>query len=120
MVATIAVVLGVVVIGLVVVPWLMKAVADMDKAEETHLHDPETPTISYEVPNGVDAAVLCTALDEAGHSSVLEFVRGEERLLIESRPAERESIRRVLADATERAYGTQGMVVGAVRVTDER
>jgi len=119
MVATIAIVLGGVVILLVVIPWFLKAVADTEKDIEDHLLDPGTPTVAFVVPDGVDAAVVSTALEGAGFSSALDLVGGEERLLIECHSGERERVRSVIAGIEQSAYAASGLTIGAVTFRDE-
>lgn len=119
MVAVIAIVLGIAVILLVALPWLLKGVADMEKDIEDHLLDPSTQKVSYLVPDGVDAAVLTTALGSAGYSSALALVQGDEHLLVECHPDERERVREVLATISRSAYAASGLTVGAVTFDDE-
>jgi len=120
MVATIAIVVGGAVILLVVIPWFLKAVADTEKGIEDHLLDPRTSKVAFVVPDGVDAAVVSTALEGAGFSSALDIVRGEERLLIECEASERERVREVIAGIEHRAYDASGLTIGAVTFRDER
>ena len=119
MVAAIAIVVGIILILLVVGPWLFKAVTDIERDIEEHLLDPRTPKVVYDVPNGVDAAVLSTALEHAGFPCAIEFVRGEEMLLVECHDSERERVRMVLDDANHKAYAASGLSIGTVRITDE-
>lgn len=119
MVAVIAIVVGITVILLFAVPWLVKAVSDMEQGAEDHLHDPATQKVSYEVPNGVDAAVLSTAVEAAGFASALDLAAGEERLLIECHTGERERLREVIARVNEQQYAPAGLTTRAVRFTDE-
>lgn len=119
MVATIAIVLGGVVILLVAVPWLLKAVADTEKGIEDHLLDPGTSKVAFVVPDGVDASVVSSALDGAGFASALDIVGGEERLLIECQASERERVREVIAAIEHRAYDASGLTIGAVTFRDE-
>jgi hypothetical protein len=119
MVATIAIVLGGAVILMVVVPWLLKGVAEMEKGIEDHMLDPGTPKVVYVVPDGIDAAVVRTALDLAGFSSQLDIVGGEERLLIECQELDRERVREVIADGVQSAYARSGLTIGAVTFRDD-
>jgi hypothetical protein len=119
MVATIAIVLGGAVILMVVVPWLLKGVAEMEKDIEDHMLDPGTPKVVYVVPDGIDAAVVRTALDLAGFSSQLDIVGGEERLLIECQELDRERVREVIADGVQSAYARSGLTIGAVTFRDD-
>ena len=70
--------------------------------------------VVYVVPDGIDAAVVRTALDSAGFSSALDIVGGEERLLIESQADQRERVREVIASGVQSAYAHSGLRIGAV------
>lgn len=76
--------------------------------------------VVYVVPDGVDAAVVRTALDRAGFSSTLDIVGGEERLLIECPVVERERAREVISGGMQSAYARSGLTIGAVTFRDER
>lgn len=119
MVAVIAIVLGITVILLLVIPWLLKATVDMEKDSHGHLLDPDTPKIAYPVPNGVDAARVCTALNSAGFPTTVDLVAGDELVLVETRPDERERVRGVIAGLTQE-YAASGLKLDAVRFADER
>ena len=75
--------------------------------------------VSYVVPDGIDAAVVRTALDMAGFSSALDIVGGEERLLIECQAGERERVREVIAGCMQSAYARSGLTIGAVAFRDD-
>ena len=75
--------------------------------------------VVYVVPDGVDAAVVETALDIAGFSSKLDIVGGEERLLIECQEWDRERVREVIAGGLQSAYARSGLRLGAVTFRDD-
>jgi hypothetical protein len=75
--------------------------------------------VVYVVPDGIDAAVVRTALDIAGFSSTLDIVGGEERLLIECPPDERERVREVIATGVQSAYARSGLTIGAVTFRED-
>lgn len=75
--------------------------------------------VAYVVPDGVDAAVVRTALDGAGFSSALDIVGGEERLLFECQAVERERAREVIEGGLQSAYARSGLTIGAVTFRDE-
>ena len=76
-------------------------------------------TLSYLVPDGIDASVLSSALARAGYSSALEIVGGDERLLIRCQLDDRERIRTVLEGVEHHAYDASGLRIGAVTFRDE-
>lgn len=119
MVAAIAIVLAIVVILLVVIPWLLKATYDIEKDIEDHILDPGTPKVAYLVPNGVDAAIVSNALTAAGFISAIQLVAGEERLLVEAGPGDRERVRAVIESVNNDVYATSGLTIGAVVFADE-
>ncbi len=75
--------------------------------------------VVYVVPDGIDAAVVKTALDLAGFSSALDIVGGEERLIIECPADERERVRGVIASGVEAAYARSGLMIGTVTFREE-
>jgi len=75
--------------------------------------------VAYVVPDGIDAAVVRTALDMAGFSAALDIVGGEERLLIECQAGERERVREVIAGGVQSAYARSGLTIGAVTFRDD-
>ena len=120
MVAVIAIVLGMTVILMLGIPWLLKATVDMERDSQDHLLDPDVPQVAYLVPNGIDAAVVCTALDTAGFTTTVNLVAGDEFVLVETRPDERERAWGVIEGATQQAYGASGLRLDAVTFADER
>lgn len=85
----------------------------------THPDEEAVMKVVYVVPDGIDAAVVRTALDIAGFPSALDIVGGEERLLIECQAAERERVREVIAGGVQSAYARSGLTIGAVAFRDE-
>jgi len=86
---------------------------------DTHPYEEADMQVSYVVPDGIDAAVVRTALDMAGFSSALDIVGGEERLLIECQAGERERVREVIAGCMQSAYARSGLTIGAVTFRDD-
>jgi len=118
MVAVIAIVVVIMVILLLGIPWALKSTVDMEKDSHDHLLDPDTPKVAYSVPNGIDAAIVCSALKAAGFTTTVSLVGGDELVLVESPPGEREHVRGVITSITEREYG--GLKLHAVTFADER
>lgn len=117
MVAVIAIVVVIMVILLIGVPWALKSTVDMEKDSHDHLLDPDTPKVEYSVPNGIDAAVICSALNAEGFTTGVSLVAGDELVLVESPPGEREHVRDVITSVTHREYG--GLKLHAVTFADE-
>ena len=86
---------------------------------EARLRDPHTPSLTYDVPEGVDPAVLEAALHGAGFTSVAEQSGATERLHVECDPAARTMVRNVIQTATTSRYGAAGLAVGPVVFEDE-
>jgi hypothetical protein len=120
MVAVIAIVVAITVILLLGIPWLLKATVDMEKDSHDHLLDPGTAKVAYSVPSGVDAAVVCTALTAAGFKTTVSLVGGDELVLVEIHPGDRERVRSAIEGIFQREYGTSGLTLEAVAFADER
>ena len=88
------------------------------RALEEKLHEPDVPTVRFVVPDGVDPAVVGGGLSSAGFTNVLEIEYGEEELLIECPPSEREHARAVIAEIEGRMC-QPGLPVPPVRFMDE-
>ncbi len=91
----------------------------MEKDIESRLLDTRTPKVAYLVPDGVDAAVLSTALASAGFPHALEIVGGDEYLTVECEPRDRERVRDVIAQVNQHHYAASGLTLGTVRFVDE-
>ncbi len=67
-----------------------------ERALDAHMHEPDTPTVLYLVPPGVDPALVATALAAAGFPAVLEEHEGASALLIECASHEQPQVRNVI------------------------
>jgi hypothetical protein len=92
-----------------------------DEAElERRLRAPETHTISYAVPNGVDPADVRAALLRAGYASCMSVGGGRECLLADCPEGERTRLRQVIASVHETAYDGTDLDLRPVVFEDER
>ena len=87
---------------------------------ERRLQAPETPTVSYAVPNGVDPADLRTALLRAGFSSTMSSAGTRQSLLIGCSKGDRARVREVIEGVHETAYDGSDLVLRPVVFEDER
>jgi hypothetical protein len=83
------------------------------------LHDPAVGHVVYDVPEGVDPAVLQATLHHDGFTSIAEQAGGQEHLLVECRPTDRPRVRGLIRAVTERRYGGLGLRDGSVLFVDE-
>ena len=117
--AAILIVLLVLVVTIAVAGGLRRLVRDESEVER-RLQAPETPTISYAVPNGVDPADLRTALLIAGFSSAMSTARTSECLVIGCSAGDRARVRDVIERVHETAYDGSDLVLRPVVFEDER
>lgn len=110
----ITLVLGVA-IGLGLRAW----VADESKTE-ARLHDPATATVRWEVPNGVDPAVVLGTLAQAGFKGVIDQPSHGRCLRVACSPMERARLRSVIAGVHASAYDGSDLAFGDVVFEDER
>jgi hypothetical protein len=93
----------------------------MDDAEkESLLRAPQTHTVTYLVPEGVDAAVLLAALSHAGIAATTDLSGGDERLLIKCEADERTQVRQVIEAAERASLAELDLRVPPVTFDDER
>ena len=117
--AAILIVLLVLVVTIAVAGGLRRLVRDESEVER-RLQAPETPTLSYAVPNGVDPADLRTALLIAGFSSTMSTARTSECLVIGCSEGDRARVRDVIERVHETAYDGSDLVLRPVVFEDER
>jgi hypothetical protein len=92
-----------------------------DESEvERRLRAPDTHTISYAVPNGVDPADLRTALSRAGFATCVSSAGTRECLLVECAESDRARLRQVIESVHELAYDGSDLVLRPVVFEDER
>jgi hypothetical protein len=107
------------VIGIAALVFFIRAEVDEVIRTETHLHDPDTPTVAYAVPNGVDPIGIRTALRMDGFTCVPEQVGDAYCLLIECEPGDRERVRRAIAAVHITTYDGSVLQLDHVRFEDE-
>ncbi len=112
------VVLGVVV--LVGTNLYLRSWVRTESSAEAHLHDPRTHTLAYVLPNGVDPAVIKFELGRAGLETGAGHVGGDECLLVECEPAQRERVRALIQHAQAVRYAGSALKLDQVVFEDER
>ena len=91
-----------------------------ESRREAHLRDPRTHTVAYAIPNGVDPAILKTALGREGFNSGHERVGMVDCVRIECDESQRDRVRRVLEGVSMTAYDGSLLPSGHVVFEDER
>jgi len=109
----------VLVVGAVVAVVLRRVVLD-DAANEQHLHTAGVHTVSFAVPNGVDAADLRAAASRGGFVSTVADSDTQQRLLVECEDSDRARLRRVLQEAHDAASHGAELHLDPVVFDDER
>ena len=94
-------------------------VADESRTE-ARLHDPGTATVRWEVPNGVDPAVVMGALAQAGFTSVIDQPSHGRCLRVACAPTERARLRSAIAGVHASAYDGADLAFGDIVFEDER
>ena len=117
--AAILIVVLVLVVTIAVAGGLRRLVRDESEVER-RLRAPETPTISYAVPHGVDPADLRTALLRAGFSSATSTAGTRQCLIIGCSKGDRARVREVIEGVHETAYDGSDLVLRPVVFEDER
>ena len=117
--AAILIVLLLLVVTIAVAGGLRRLVRDESEVER-RLLAPETPTVSYAVPNGVDPADLRTALLRAGFSSTMSSAGTHHCLIIGCSQGDRARVREVIEGVHETAYDGSDLVLRPVVFEDER
>ena len=72
----------------------------------TRLHDPESRTVAYAVPDGVDPAVILTALQTAGFTGVVDPTGTTEHVVVACEEADRRRLRSVIEAASTHYDGS--------------
>lgn len=108
-----------VVVGVVVMLSLRSWTLDEARAE-AWLHDPETHTLSYVVPEGQDPAVLVAALAHAGFTARAELRGGVERLRVACDEEDRDRVRDIIETVHSTGFEGVEMHVAHAVFEDER
>ena len=104
MAAAIVFLLTLVVIGGVGINVVLRDWVREESRREAHLRDPATHTVAYAVPNGVDPAMITSALGRAGLDCGVDRVGMVECVRIECKEWQREDVRGVLEAIPMSAY----------------
>lgn len=107
------------IVGALIFMSMRETVEELEDAD-IHLHDPDTPTVLYPVPDGVDAAALKGVLHVAGFDSVVDLSpTGTELVRVECEPGQRERVREVIAHVPVGDGPDVQTSFGPVRFVDE-
>ena len=120
MAAAILIVLIVVVVGGIGINLYLRNWVREESRREAHLRDPDTHTVAYAIPNGVDPVTVESGLARAGLTSGVDRVGMVECVLIECTESQREQVRGVLEDIPMYAYDGSQLQAGHVVFEDER
>ena len=91
-----------------------------ESRREAHLRDPDTHTIAYAIPNGVDPATIESALARAALNSGVDRVGMVHCVRIECNDSQREKARGVLEGIRMNVYDGSQFQAGHVVFEDER
>lgn len=75
-----------------------------ERVTDEALHDPMTPTVTWEVPPGVDPVLVGAELRAAGYPSALEDHAGAPSLCISCPPGQRPAVRALIEDVEREQY----------------
>ena len=93
----------------------------LDDAKTEHwIHSPETHSVAYVVPEGVDPAPLMAALTHAGFTTMTDTAGGDERLLVACEEQDRARVREIIEGAERKSLAELGLQVPPVAFDDER
>ena len=112
-------VLLVLVVTVAVAGGLRRLVRDESDVER-RLRAPETHTISYAIPNGVDPGDLRVAIARGGFTGIVGMAGTRECLLVESAERDRARLRQMIESAHEKAYDGTELDLHPVVFEDER
>ena len=91
-----------------------------ESRREAHLRDPDTHTVAYAIPNGVDPAAIESALARVGLNSGVDRVGMVHCVRIECNDSQREKARSVLEGIRMNVYDGSQLQAGHVVFEDER
>lgn len=117
--AVIITILVLLVVTVAIAGGLRRLVRDESEIER-RLRAPDTHTVSYAVPNGVDPGDLRVAVARNGFTSVMLMAGTRQCLLVECAEAERARLREVIESAHETAYDGTELDLHPVIFEDER
>lgn len=120
MAAAIIFFLVVVVVGGIGVNLYLRSWARDESQREAHLRDPNTHTVAYAIPNGVDPVIVESALAMAGLPSGVDRIGMVECVRIECTESQREQVRGVIEGVPMHSYDGSPLPAGHVVFEDER
>lgn len=109
----------VVIIGIGIGLYLRNWVGE-ESQREAHLRDPDTHTVAYAIPNGVDPVTVESALARAGLTSGVDRIDMVECVVVECTESQREQVRGVIEGIPMEAYDGSRLQAGHVVFEDER
>ena len=113
-------ILLVVVIGCIGINLYLRSWVGVESRREAHLRDPNTHTVAYAIPNGVDPVQIEAALARAGLTSGVDRIGMVECVRIECTESQREQVRGVIEGIPMHAYDGSQLQAGHVHFEDER
>jgi hypothetical protein len=116
----VAIIILVLFVGTVLVAGALRRMVRDEHDVESRLLAPDSHTIAYAVPNGVDAADLRAAVARGGFTSIATTVGNHQCLLVECGESDRERVREVIGNAHEMAYDGTELDLHPVVFEDER
>ena len=120
MAAAIVFLLIVMLIGGIAINLYLRSSVREESRREAHLRDPNTHTVAYAIPNGVDPATILSALARAGLTSGVDRVGMVQCVRIECNDSQREQARGALEGIRMNAYDGSQLQAGHVVFEDER
>jgi hypothetical protein len=120
MAAAIFFLLVIVLIGAIGINVYLRGWVREESRREAHLRDPDTHTVAYGIPAGVDPVAVEVALARAGFTSGAARIGMVECVRIECQESQREQVRGILEGIRMNAYDGSQLQAGHVVFEDER
>jgi hypothetical protein len=120
MIAAAALMSILVLVVMVAVAVSLRSLVMDEKRTESQLRDPDTPTVTYAIPTGIDPVVFAVALKAAGYLSVVTDVGAAQALRVRCDTGDRERLRRVIQGVVVNAYDGTALKLDHVVFEDER
>ncbi|GAB3016490.1 hypothetical protein GCM10011376_03950 [Nocardioides flavus (ex Wang et al. 2016)] len=120
MAAAIVLLVVVVVGGTIAINLYLRGWVREESQREAHLRDPNTHTLAFAIPTGVDPVRPETALALAGFNSGHDRVGMVECIRIEADDSQRDRVRGILDDVFRTEYDSSVLPSGHVVFEDER
>ncbi len=120
MAAAVVFLLVVVVLGGIGINLYLRSWVRDESRREAHLRDPNTHTVDYAIPNGIDPVTVESALALAGLTSGVDRIGMVECVRIECTESQREQVRGVIEAIPMTSYDGSQLPAGHVVFEDER